>query len=217
MTISFEQSVQRMEHLGEAVLAATVEKMRAAAYVIARQTKDEHPDALRVHLFASDQGDWLDVARWDNGTRTEDLEPADESACAATFLYTPHIGNAQHAGAVPGLRCIDRRGGDYVLEVDQVLAECAQSAVIAEMIIARDPDGPVDIDVAVFGAIVDEQQVRVFTVDAGAGWMWSEWVLHRDVCLSRASDGLQGPLRATFSDPPGGEYVEGRDGQNWIG
>lgn len=60
MSTTVEQAVRRMDQLTGAVIVATVQEMRAAAYAIARQTKDQHPSAERVHLSASDQGDWLD-------------------------------------------------------------------------------------------------------------------------------------------------------------
>ena len=57
--------------------------------------------------------------------------------------------------------------------------------------------------------------VEVFSIDAGAGWEWADWVQHRDECLARASAGLQEPLRAALASPPGGQYVEGRDERDW--
>lgn len=79
----------------------------------------------------------------------------------------------------------------------------------------RDPDGPNEVTVAVLGQEVRGEQVEVFSIDAGAGWEWADWVQHRDKCLARASAGLQEPLRAALASPPGGQYVEGRDERDW--
>lgn len=146
----------------------------------------------------------------------EDLDLPEDVAFAAAHLYIPHIGNGEHVGAVPGLRYTDRSRGIFVLDVDQILAECGQDPVLAEVLVTRDPDGPNDVDVAVLGHGVHSQWARVFSVDAGAGWEWPGWVEHRDNCLAEASNGLQEPLRAAFADPPGGEYVQGRDGRDWL-
>jgi hypothetical protein len=213
---SVTEALARMDRLTAIVIEATVAEMRAAACAIARQTREQHPTAARVHLEASDQGDWLDVTGWDAGGAVEDLDLPEEVAFAAAHLYLPHIGSGEHVGAVPGLWCTDRRRGIFVLAVDQVLAECDQDPVLAEVLVTRDPDGPNDVDVAVLGRSVRPGQVRVFCVDAGAGWQWPDWVEHRDDCLAGASGGLQEPLRAALAAPPGGKYVEGRDGRDWL-
>ena len=216
MSSTVEQAVERMDQLTAIVVEATVAEMRAAAYAIARQTREQHPAAVRVHLEACDQGDWLDATGWDAGDEVEDLDLPEAVAFAAAHLYIPHIGNGDHAGAVPGLRYTDRRRGIFVLDVHRVLADCDQDPVVAEVLVTRDPDGPNDVAVAVLGRSVQPRQVRVFSVDAGAGWEWPDWVEHRDHCLAEASEGLQEPLRGALGSPPGGKYVEGRDGQDWL-
>lgn len=217
MTTTAKEAVQRMDQLTAIVIAATVGEMRAAAYAIARQVSDDHPDAVHVHLAASDQGDWLDVTGM--GRRrgvVEDLDLPEDVAFAEAHLYIPHIGNGAHVGSVPGLRVTDRRLGIFVLDVQQVLTDCVQGAVLAEVLVVRDPDGPNDVDVAVLGSPTQDEQVRVYSVDAGAGWEWVNWVEHRNACLQQASDGIQGPLRAAFAAPPGGKYVEGREDRDWL-
>jgi hypothetical protein len=129
MSSTVEQAVERMDQLTAIVVEATVAEMRAAAYAIARQTREQHPAAVRVHLEASDQGDWLDATGWDAGDEVEDLDLPEEVAFAAAHLYIPHIGNGDHTGAVPGLRYTDRRRGIFVLDVDRVLADCDQDPV----------------------------------------------------------------------------------------
>lgn len=213
---SVAEALARMDQLAAIVIEATVAEMRAAAYAIAGQTREQHPTAARVHLEASDQGDWLGVTGWEAGGAIEDLDLPEDVDFAAAHLYIPHIGNGEHVGAVPGLWCTNRRRGVFVLDVDQVLDGCDQNPVLAEVLVTRDPDGPNDVDVAVLGHRVHRGQVRAFSVDAGAGWEWPDWVEHRDDCLTRASDGLQEPLRAALASPPGGKYVQGRDGRGWI-
>lgn len=215
MSTTVEQAVRRMDQLTGAVIAATVQEMRAAAYAIARQTKDQHPSAERVHLSASDQSDWLDITGWQGQGEVEDLVLPEEVYFAAAHLYIPHIGNGEHVGAVPGLWYTDRRRGLFILDVEQVLTECAGGPVLAEVLVVRDPDGPNEVTVAVLGQEVRGEQVEVFSIDAGAGWEWADWVQHRDECLARASAGLQEPLRAALASPPGGQYVEGRDERDW--
>ena len=46
MSTTVEQAVRRMDQLTGTVIAATAQEMRAAAYAIARQTKDQHPSCL---------------------------------------------------------------------------------------------------------------------------------------------------------------------------
>lgn len=101
--------------------------MRAAAYAIARQTRELHPAAARVHLEGSDQGDWLDVTGWDSGGGGVGLRtdlPEDVAFAAAGTFYIPHIGNDEQIGAVPGLWCTDRRRGIFVLDIERVLSVC---------------------------------------------------------------------------------------------
>ena len=216
MSSTVEQAVERMDHLTAIVIEATMAEMRAAAYAIARQTRDQHPAAVRVHLEASDQGDWLDVTGWDGEGGVEDLDLPEDVAFAAAHLYIPHIGSGECVGAVPGLWCTDRRRGIFVLDVERVLSVCDQDQSLVEVLVTRDPDGPNDVDVAVLGLSVPLEQIRMFSVDAGAGWLWPDWAEHRDSCLAEASDGILEPLRAAFASPPGEEHIEGRDGRDWL-
>ena len=219
MTPVVGRLLEQMDQLTEMVVAATVAEMRVAACAIARQARDVHPEVLHVHLTASDQGDWLDVTGWDDGEDVEeDLDLPDEVAAAASHLYVPHIGRHGQEGAVPGLWVTDRRRGTFILDVHQVLDECeSRRTAAAEVLLTRDPDGPTAVDVAIFGVLVAAADTQTFSIDAGAGWEWTDWVEHRDTTLRLVSPSLQEPLRAALADPPGGKYVEGRAGRNWLG
>ncbi|MFF0818630.1 hypothetical protein ACFYVR_26305 [Rhodococcus sp. NPDC003318] len=82
-----------------------------------------------------------------------------------------------------------------------------------ETIVVRDPDGGTDVSVFVDGAEVETTE---YVVDAGAGHDWQSWREQRDGCLVAASQGARAALVEAFTDPPGGQYVEGRDGRDWM-
>jgi len=140
MTPSVEQTLARMDQLTAIVIAATVGEMRAAAYAIAQRVIELHPDIVRVHLTGSDQGDWLDVTGWDAGEDVEDLDLPEDVAFAAAHLYIEHIGNGDYVGAVPELSVTNRRRGTFVMDVHQVLTECREEPVAAEVTVPLDPD-----------------------------------------------------------------------------
>ena len=142
MTPLVGRLLEQVDQLTGVVVAATVAEMRVAACAIARQAIEVHPEALFVHLTASDQGDWLDVAGWDGGGDVEDLDLPDEVAAAASHLYLPHIGRDHLAGAVPGLWVTDRRRGTFILDVHEVLDESETcQAMAAAVLLTQDPDG----------------------------------------------------------------------------
>lgn len=82
-----------------------------------------------------------------------------------------------------------------------------------EVVRVTDRDGPTEVQVFVGGVPVAS---REWTVDAGAGWDWATWREHRDRLLSGSSPAALVVLRAALSDPPGGEFVNDRDGQDWL-
>ena len=133
--------LEQVDELTGIVIAATEAEMWVAACVIARQTLDVHPDVLHVHLTASDQGDWLDVAGWDDGGDVEDLDLPDEVAAAASHLYIPHIGRHNQEGAVPGLWVTDQQRGMFILDVHQVLDEAKPCPTVAlAVLLTQDPE-----------------------------------------------------------------------------
>ncbi|ABH00649.1 hypothetical protein RHA1_ro11002 (plasmid) [Rhodococcus jostii RHA1] len=82
-----------------------------------------------------------------------------------------------------------------------------------EVVIVRDPDGPTSVWVFVGGEAVE---VAESCIDAGAGWDWEDWTEHRDEMLAGASPAARELLLTLFDGPPGGVYVEGRDGRPWL-
>lgn len=62
----------------------------------------------------------------------------------------------------------------------------------------------------------EEVRARTYRVDAGAGWLWSQWCQHRDDVLAQASGPARALLREAFMDPPGGEHVVGGPPDGWM-
>lgn len=87
------------------------------------------------------------------------------------------------------------------------------NAMNVEAITVRDPDGYIDLYVFVDGVRV---KVEEYTIDAGAGHEWEDWKEHRDDILSKASPAAREVLVQRLSDPPGGNYVEGRGDEPWL-
>lgn len=123
--LSVQGLLSKMGSWADLVAAATVSEMRVAAHVLARAVRERHPVAVEVLLEDSDQGDWLVVSGWhagDPGVCWE-VDLPEEVAEAASHLYSVHIGDDGRSGAVPALRCTDRRRGGYRLCIDQALAD----------------------------------------------------------------------------------------------
>jgi hypothetical protein len=82
-----------------------------------------------------------------------------------------------------------------------------------EVVVVRDPDGPIDVHVFVDGV---EKVVREFRIDAGAGWSWDDWKDSRNENLSAASASARRVMLTVYADPPGGNYVEDRNDAQWL-
>ncbi|BDU07797.1 hypothetical protein [Nocardia cyriacigeorgica] len=95
---------------------------------------------------------------------------------------------------------------------DRIISPHASGRSI-EVIVARDPDGPLDIHVLVDGI---EQSAAIFVVDAGAGWTWDDWCAVRDDALRAASPNARRVLLRHYGDPPGGDYITGRGEEDWL-
>src|SRR5690606_171471 len=64
MTITCDQAYAQMSRMTDLGIRATAAEMRAAAYLIACETRQAHPTAVQVHLEPSDQGDFLCLDDW---------------------------------------------------------------------------------------------------------------------------------------------------------
>ncbi|MGB7237817.1 MAG: hypothetical protein WBD41_17805 [Rhodococcus sp. (in: high G+C Gram-positive bacteria)] len=156
-------------------------------------------------------------ARWVIDPTAVSGEPLD-----STLPRGPESGNCECEFPI---ECAHRRvelervplpdGADLAVMLLEALARAAGpgGAVPVEVVSVRDPDGGTDVRVFVCGV---EMPVRHHLVDAGAGWEWDHWCEHRDEALSESSPAVREVLRAAFDDPPGGEYVEGREGAGWL-
>jgi hypothetical protein len=82
-----------------------------------------------------------------------------------------------------------------------------------ELVIVRDPDGPVDVHVFIDGV---EHAATEFTVDAGAGWTWDEWKDARDWTLATASSAARATLLGAYAHPPGGEHIDKPYEASWL-
>lgn len=76
-----------------------------------------------------------------------------------------------------------------------------------ELLHKRDPDSECSIDVFVDGILVED--VTEFSVDAGAGTDWSDWVESRAEDIAGASPVVAARLWAECVDPPGSGYIDG--------
>jgi hypothetical protein len=205
-----------VDDLTAVVIGVTRREMRAAARALAAAIRDRQPTASAVRLTDSDQGDWLDAEEWlcrDTGEWGPiELDVLDEVGHLASHLYLPHL------DAVPGLAVTDGRAGRgarYTLALDEILGTTEQRALV-EVLIVRDPDGPTAVTTAVAGVAAAPLGVQETHVDAGAGWQCEDWTRHREQALQGASEVLYDAVVAAFSDPPGGQYVEGRDERPWL-
>src|ERR1035437_475627 len=88
-------SMARVAALTQVVINATRMEVRAAALALAVMVRECHPEAVRLVLVHSDQGDWLDVNEWEDaaGERGE----FEDNDALGWHLYESHL------SAVPGL------------------------------------------------------------------------------------------------------------------
>ena len=219
MTRSVADALKQMQTLTNLTIAATTAEMSAAAYSIALTIREQHPAATHVHLEASDQGDWMALSGWSDASgdlTLIDYDTFEDAEDAASHLYLPQVSHDPDTGAVPGLWSTDERRGLYRLDIDRVLQENATPAPVLEVLAVRNPDGPIRLTFALLGEQLHPAEISEFSIDAGAGWEWEFWIHMRDESLRTVSAALCAPLRAALADPPGGKYVEGRDGRDWL-
>ncbi|MFD6104202.1 hypothetical protein ACFWFQ_16215 [Nocardia salmonicida] len=83
-----------------------------------------------------------------------------------------------------------------------------------EVVVVRDPSSQTSVSVYVDGVAMDCQSVDI---DAGRGWEWEDWREFRDATLAEpSSPACRAELIDVFDDPPGGEYVMGRERTHWL-
>ncbi|MFF0532836.1 hypothetical protein ACFYT3_31235 [Nocardia amikacinitolerans] len=83
-----------------------------------------------------------------------------------------------------------------------------------EVVVVRDPSSQTWVSMYVDGVAVDCRSVMI---DAGHGWEWDDWRDFRDATLAEeSSPAYRAELIDAFDDPPGGEYVLGRDRRHWL-
>lgn len=82
-----------------------------------------------------------------------------------------------------------------------------------ELVILRDPDGPLEVQVFIDGIPYTATE---YVIDAGAGWTWDEWKESRDTSLTATSGATRAILLDWYSDPPGGEYIDGHNTEHWL-
>lgn len=93
------------------------------------------------------------------------------------------------------------------LDLQGALALDRACSPLVEVLAVRDPDGPVELTVAVLGHLVDD--VTEHHVDAGAGWSPGEWQDHAEQGVRCSSSVMRPYLDAAFASPPGGGYIGG--------
>ncbi len=213
---TFAELCSLVDDLTAVVIEVTRREMRAAARALAVAVRKWEPTAAAIRLTDSDQGDWLYAEEWLSRDTGEwepiELDLLDEVGHLASHLYLPHL------DTVPGLMVTDGRAGRgarYTLTLDEILNTAEQRALV-EVLVVRDPDGPNTVTAAVAGVAAEPLGVQETHVDAGAGWQWEDWTQHRDEAIGGVSAALHDGVVAAFSDPPGGQYVDDRDGQPWL-
>ncbi|WP_216900437.1 hypothetical protein [Nocardia alni] len=82
-----------------------------------------------------------------------------------------------------------------------------------ELIVVRDPDGPVQITVFVDGV---EHPAVEHVIDAGVGWEWKTWKESRNKTLDYASPAARSVLKSAYTCPPGGKYIQKPDSARWL-
>ncbi|MET7772042.1 hypothetical protein [Nocardia sp. NPDC005366] len=83
-----------------------------------------------------------------------------------------------------------------------------------EVVVVGDQSSETEVSVFLDGVAVNYRPV---VIDAGRGWEWDQWREFRDTTLTEPlSPAARAELIDTFDDPPGGEYVMGRDHTHWL-
>lgn len=82
-----------------------------------------------------------------------------------------------------------------------------------EIIVVRDPDGFTHIEAFLGGEPIETTE---YVIDAGGGADWDGWKEGRDGNLAVASPKARASLLEHYDDPPGGDYIFGRDDEPWI-
>ncbi len=108
---------------------------------------------------------------------------------------------------------VQHRRGRTMTDTPQDFSTARPVSEVIELVIRHDPDGPLDIKVFIDGV---PHTATEFIVDAGAGWTWAEWKEKRDADLTTASDAARSILLDWYNEPPGGEYVDGRNTEHWL-
>lgn len=132
------------------------------------------------------------------------------------------VGDLRHLADHLGVDwdAVDRRAAKYyreelALTTDGCLADAndGRTAPALELVVVRDPDGGTEVD-----AFLDGEPIigTEYTIDAGAGADWDGWKSTRDENLAAASPNVRSALIAAYDDPPGGQYIEGRENEPWI-
>jgi hypothetical protein len=84
-----------------------------------------------------------------------------------------------------------------------------------ELILVRDPDGGTDTTLFLDGEL--DTDYDEYEIDAGRGYTWQDWTEHRDWCLAHASSSaVRAALADAFTDPPGSDYLDGRQDAPWL-
>lgn len=218
MATEHENAATALSEATDLTVAATGYEMRAAARLLAHRLRDALPEARLARLIDSDQGDWLDLVGWtsEQGThpRWQDIpeQIMDDRLILSPHLYAVGITADPEVGVVPGLWRVDSRRGEYLMDLERAAA--IRREPLVEVLVVRDCDAGTTVQVAVAGQVVTD--VGELHVDAGSGWDWPDWVEHRDECISGASPAMKPHLREAFDDPPGGRYIDGRRGRDWL-
>ncbi|MBP1054028.1 hypothetical protein J6397_28110 [Rhodococcus qingshengii] len=82
-----------------------------------------------------------------------------------------------------------------------------------ELVVVRDPDGGTEVTAFLGG---QPYPATEYVIDAGHGADWHGWKETRDANLAAASPAARAELLDAYDDPPGGEYIVGREREPWL-
>ncbi|MCV7174838.1 hypothetical protein [Mycolicibacterium sphagni] len=92
-----------------------------------------------------------------------------------------------------------------------------------EIIHQRDPDGECGFSYYVDGVRAEDVpavEIRMFSLDAGAGCSFADWAGNAAGAINAISEAAKWELREYYADPCGDEYIdnwpEGDAGDEWI-